>query len=42
MSYGSRAELVQAAQHLAREVAAGRLRPEDIDEAALSGALETG
>jgi undecaprenyl diphosphate synthase len=41
LSYGSRAELVQAAQRLAREVAAGRLSPDDIDEAALSGALET-
>ncbi len=30
-----------AAQRLAREVAAGRLSPEDIDEAAISGALET-
>jgi undecaprenyl diphosphate synthase len=41
LSYGSRAELVNAAQLLAREVAAGRLSPEDIDEAAISGVLET-
>jgi undecaprenyl diphosphate synthase len=41
LSYGSRAELVQAAQRLAREVAAGRLSPEDIDEAGISAALET-
>jgi undecaprenyl diphosphate synthase len=42
LSYGSRTELVQAARRLAREVAAGRLEPDDIDEAALSGALDTG
>jgi len=32
ISYGGRAELVRAAQLLATEAAAGRLRPEDIDE----------
>ena len=31
LSYGSREELVDAFQHVAREVAAGRLRPEDLD-----------
>jgi undecaprenyl diphosphate synthase len=31
LSYGGRTEIVQAAQALAREVQAGRLRPEDID-----------
>ena len=41
LSYGSRSELVQAAQRLAGEIAAGRLAPGDIDEAALSGALDT-
>jgi undecaprenyl diphosphate synthase len=41
LSYGARAELVQAAQKLAGEVAAGRLAPGEIDEAALSGALDT-
>ena len=41
LSYGSRCEIVQAARKLAGEVAAGRLAPEDIDETAVSGALET-
>ncbi len=40
-NYGSRAELADAARHLAREVAAGRLDPEAIDEAAMTGALYT-
>jgi undecaprenyl diphosphate synthase len=31
LSYGSREELVDAFQHVAREAAAGRLRPEDLD-----------
>jgi len=34
-SYGGRWDIANAARALAREVAAGRLRPEDIDEAAL-------
>ena len=33
LSYGGRSEIVQAAQTLAREVLAGRLRPEEIDAA---------
>jgi undecaprenyl diphosphate synthase len=41
LSYGGRAELVGAMRRLAEEVAAGRLRPEDIDEAAISGELYT-
>jgi undecaprenyl diphosphate synthase len=41
LSYGSRTELVMAVQRLAGEVAAGRLAPGEIDEAALSGALDT-
>ena len=41
VNYGSRAELVDAMQHLAGEVAAGRLSPEQIDESAISGALYT-
>ena len=41
LSYGSRTELVMAARKLAAEVAAGRLTPDQIDEAALSGALDT-
>ena len=42
ISYGSRTEMTQAMQHLAGEVAAGRLQPEQIDEAAISDALWTG
>jgi undecaprenyl diphosphate synthase len=34
-SYGGRQDIAQAARALATEVAAGRLRPEDIDEAAM-------
>ena len=34
-SYGGRQDIAQAARALALEVAAGRLRPEDIDEAAM-------
>jgi undecaprenyl diphosphate synthase len=41
LSYGSRTELVMAVRRLAAEVAAGRLSPDEIDEAALSGALDT-
>lgn len=41
LSYGSRSELVRAAGLLAREAAEGRLRPEDINEEALSAALWT-
>jgi undecaprenyl diphosphate synthase len=41
LSYGGRSEIVQAAQNLAREVAAGRLAPEDIDAARFSRALYT-
>jgi undecaprenyl diphosphate synthase len=41
LSYGGRNELVRAARTLAREVAAGRLEPESIDEARLAGALDT-
>ena len=42
ISYGSRTEMTSAVRQLAGEVAAGRLAPEDIDEAAISGALYTG
>ena len=42
LSYGSRAEMTQAVQRLAAEVAEGRRKPEEIDEAAISGALWTG
>jgi undecaprenyl diphosphate synthase len=41
-NYGSRDELVDAARTLAREVARGALRPEDIDEARVARALYTG
>src|SRR5690606_1834848 len=35
-SYGGRQDLVHAARALAEDVAAGRLRPEQVDEAAIS------
>src|SRR5207237_2679650 len=41
VSYGGREEIVQAARALAREVRAGRLDPDAIDEAAVNGALTT-
>jgi undecaprenyl diphosphate synthase len=41
LSYGSRAEIAAAARTLAREVAAGRLAPEAVDDAALSRHLFT-
>ena len=40
-SYGARAEIVRAAKLLAGEVAAGIRKPEEIDEAAISGKLFT-
>lgn len=39
LNYGGRAELVHAARLLAEEVEAGRLKPEQIDEAAISARL---
>ncbi len=41
LSYGGRPEIVEAARDAAREIAAGRLRPEDLDEATFSGFLST-
>jgi undecaprenyl diphosphate synthase len=41
LNYGSRQEIVEAVRTLAREVRDGRRRIEEIDEAALSGALYT-
>ncbi len=41
LSYGGRAEITNAARHIAEEVAAGKLRPEDVDEAVVSARLET-
>jgi len=38
-NYGGRWDITQAARHLAAEVAAGRLAPEDIDEDALAARL---
>ncbi|WP_375597445.1 isoprenyl transferase [Devosia sp. Naph2] len=40
-NYGSKAEIAAAARHLGREVAAGRLNPDDIDEQRLGDALYT-
>lgn len=39
LNYGGRAELVDAARGLCREVASGRLTPDEVDEVALAGAL---
>jgi undecaprenyl diphosphate synthase len=41
VSYGSRAEITRAARLLAEDVAAGRLRPEHVDEDALARRLYT-
>ena len=41
LSYGGRSEIVQAAQALAREVQAGRLKPEQIDAALFARYLYT-
>ena len=41
LSYGSRQEIVAAAQKLATEAAAGRIDPESIDENAFTGSLFT-
>ncbi|MCD6303410.1 MAG: isoprenyl transferase [Planctomycetes bacterium] len=41
LNYGSRAEIADAVRRLARRVADGRLGPDDIDEAAISAALDT-
>ncbi|HEX2021544.1 MAG TPA: polyprenyl diphosphate synthase [Candidatus Thermoplasmatota archaeon] len=41
VAYGGRQEILDAVREVARDVAAGRLRPEDIDEAALSKRLYT-
>lgn len=40
-NYGGKAEIVDATRHLAREVAAGRLSPDDITEERLAAALYT-
>jgi undecaprenyl diphosphate synthase len=41
LSYGGRQELTAAARAIAREVAAGRLRPDDVDEAVFERHLST-
>lgn len=41
LSYGARQEITHAARHLAAQVAAGTLKPDEIDEAALGAALYT-
>ncbi|MEK0431523.1 MAG: hypothetical protein RL139_1327 [Gemmatimonadota bacterium] len=41
LSYGSRAEMTEAARRIARDVAAGTLRPEDVDEQAIADRLFT-
>jgi len=41
LNYGARSEIVTATRRLAEEVAAGRLRPDEITEERLSGALST-
>jgi undecaprenyl diphosphate synthase len=40
-NYGGRDELIDACRVLAREIEAGRLRPEEIDEVRMSRALYT-
>jgi undecaprenyl diphosphate synthase len=40
-NYGSRDEIVRAAQALSEKVAAGEMRPEDVTESAIAGALDT-
>ncbi len=41
LSYGGRAEITKAVRRLASEVAAGRLAPDEIDEAVVTARLDT-
>lgn len=41
INYGSRAEIADAARRVADEIAAGRLRPDQIDETAVAAHLDT-
>lgn len=41
INYGGRDEIVRAVRKMAKEVAAGRLTPDDISEESLSGLLDT-
>ena len=42
VSYGGREDILQAVRAIGREIAAGRMSPDDVDEAAVSAALGTG
>ena len=42
INYGGRDEIARAARPIARDVAEGRLQPEDVTEAALAARLDTG
>lgn len=42
VNYGSRAEIARAARLIAEDVAAGRLRPEDVDQSEFASRLYTG
>ncbi|MEX0670445.1 MAG: isoprenyl transferase [Pirellulales bacterium] len=41
INYGSRAEIVDAARSIAHDAAAGRIRPEDVDEESFAARLDT-
>jgi undecaprenyl diphosphate synthase len=41
LNYGARGELVKATRNLAARAAAGELKPDEIDEAAIDDALDT-
>jgi len=41
LNYGSRAEIVDAVRKLGRKIAAGQLQPDQLDEQAVSAALDT-
>ena len=41
LSYGSRTEIAEAARALAKKAASGRIRPDQIDEAAFAAELQT-
>jgi undecaprenyl diphosphate synthase len=42
VAYGGRWDVAQAVRKLAKEIAAGNMQPEQIDEASIAGALTTG
>ena len=41
LNYGGRVELIEAVRSIARDVAAGKISPEQIDESVISNALDT-